>query len=76
MLRLWDDLARGHHGGGRAAGKLTRVAIRWALEAVVCQHLPVTRVAESLDVSWHAANDAVLVEGRRVLIDNPAGSTG
>src|SRR5690606_16880277 len=53
-------------------GKLTRAAVRWALEAVVCQHLPVARVAESLDVSWHAANDAVLTEGRRLLIDDPA----
>ncbi len=53
-------------------GKLTRAAVRWALEAVVCQHLPVARVAESLDVSWPAANDAVLTEGRRLLIDDPA----
>ena len=53
-------------------GKLTRAAIRWAIEAVVCQHLPVARVAESLDVSWHAANDAVLAEGQRLLIDDPA----
>jgi len=50
--------------------KLTRSAVRWALEAVVCQHLPIARVAESLDVSWHAANDAVLAEGHRLLIDD------
>lgn len=52
--------------------KLTRAAVRWALEAVVCQHLPVARVAESLDVSWHAANDAILAEGQRLLIDDPS----
>ena len=34
-------------------------------------HLPVARVAEALDVAWHTANDAVLAEGRRVLIDDP-----
>ena len=34
------------------------------------QHLTVARVAEGLDVSWNTANDAVLAEGKRVLIDN------
>ncbi len=33
------------------------------------QHLTVARVAEGLDVSWNTANDAVLAEGKRVLID-------
>jgi transposase len=41
------------------------------LEAIVCQHLSVARVAEALGVSWNTANTAVLDEGRRVLIDNP-----
>ena len=36
------------------------------------QHLSVARVAEGLGVAWHTANDAVLAEGRRVLIDDPA----
>ena len=52
--------------------KLSRRALRWALRAVVCQHLTIARVAEALDVSWHTANDAVLAEGRRVLIDDPS----
>ena len=52
--------------------KLTRSAVAWALEAVVCQHLSVARVAEALAVAWHTANDAVLAEGRRVLIGDPA----
>ena len=34
-------------------------------------HLTVTRVAAGLGVSWHTANNAVLAEGRRVLIDDP-----
>ncbi len=38
----------------------------------MAQHLSVARIAESLAVSWHTANDAVLAEGRRVLIDDPA----
>ncbi len=32
------------------------------------QHLTVARVAEGLGVSWNTANDAVLAEGKRVLI--------
>jgi len=34
----------------------------------VRQHLTVARVAEGLGVSWNTANDAVLAEGKRVLI--------
>jgi transposase len=52
--------------------KLTRGALRWALVAIVCQHLTVARVAEALGVAWNTANDAVLAEGQRVLISDPA----
>ena len=52
--------------------KLSRRGLRWALEAIVCQHLSVARVAEGLAVSWNTANDAVLAEGRRVLINDAA----
>jgi len=51
--------------------KLSRRGLRWALEGIVCQHLTVVRVAEGLAVSWNTANDAVLAEGKRVLIENP-----
>jgi transposase len=60
---------------GKAAeprARLSRRALRWALEAIVCQHLSVARVAEALAVSWNTANNAVLSEGRRVLIADPA----
>jgi transposase len=50
--------------------KLSRRGLRWALEGIVVQHLTVARVAESLGVAWNTANDAVLAEGRRVLIDD------
>ena len=50
--------------------KLSRAGLRWALEAIVCQHLTVARVAEGLHVSWDTANDAVVAEGRRVLIND------
>lgn len=52
--------------------KLSRGALAWALRALVVGHLSVARVAEALAVSWHTANDAVLAEGHRVLIDDPA----
>ena len=52
--------------------KISRGGLRWALEALVCDHLTVARVAAGLGVSWSAANQAVLAEGQRVLIDDPA----
>ena len=52
--------------------KLSRTAVRWALEALVVQHLTVARVAQALAVAWDTANDAVLAEGRRVLINDAA----
>jgi len=51
--------------------KLSRGGLRWALAGIVCQHLTVARVAEGLGVAWNTANDAVLAEGRRVLIADP-----
>ncbi len=56
--------------------RLSRRGMRWALEAVVCQHLTIARVAEGLGVSWNTANDAVLAEGKRVLIDDPSRFNG
>jgi transposase len=52
--------------------KLSRRGLRWALEAIVVQHLTIARVAEGLGVAWNTANDAVLAEGKRVLIDDTA----
>ena len=51
--------------------KLSRRGLRWALEGIVCQHLTIARIAEGLGVSWNTANDAVLDEGKRALIDDP-----
>ncbi len=56
--------------------KLSRRAVRWALEALVLQHLTVARVAEALAVSWNTANAAVLAEVRRVLVDDPTRLAG
>ena len=59
-------------GAAQPRAKLSRRGLRWALEGIVCQHLTVARVAEGLGVSWNTANKAVLAEGKRVLIENPA----
>jgi transposase len=66
--RVWrQDTSR----AAEPRARLSRGALRWALLAVVCQHLTVARVAEGLGVAWNTANDAVLAEGRRVLISDP-----
>jgi transposase len=52
--------------------KISRGGLRWALEGIVLSHLSVSRVAAGLGVAWHTANTAVLAEGHRVLIDDPA----
>lgn len=43
-----------------------------ALLALVVQHLTVARIAEALAVAWDTADDAVLAEGKRVLIAAPS----
>jgi transposase len=51
--------------------KLSRRGLRWALEGLVVARLTVARVAEGLAVAWGTANDAVLAEGKRLLIEDP-----
>ncbi len=51
--------------------KISRGGLAWALGGLVLDHLSVSRVAAGLGVSWHTANNAVLDEGRRVLISDP-----
>ena len=51
--------------------KLSRPRLRWALECLVVQHLTVARVADGLRVSWNTANNSVLAEGQRALIEDP-----
>lgn len=52
--------------------KISRAGLRWALTGLVTQHLTIARIAEGLGVAWGTANDAVLAEGQRVLINDPA----
>ena len=56
--------------------KLSHSAVRWALTGLVVHHLTVARVAQALGVSWNTANTAVLTEGARLLINDPARCEG
>ena len=56
--------------------KLSRTAVHWALTGLVVHHLTVARVAQALGVSWNTANTAVLAEGARLLINDPARCEG
>lgn len=56
--------------------KISRPALHWALVGMVCQHLSVSRIAEGLSVSWNTANEAVLAEGHRLLINDPTRFNG
>ena len=78
MIRRYRCTGCGHvwrqdtSAAAEPRARLSRRGLRWALEGIVCQHLSVARVAAGLAVSWNTANDAVLAEGRRVLISDPA----
>ena len=52
--------------------KLSRAAVCWALTGVVVHRVTVARIAHALNVSWNTANTAVLAEGARLLINDPA----
>jgi hypothetical protein len=55
-----------------ARAKISRTGLAWALKALVVDHATISVIAAKLAVSWHTANDAILAEGHRVLIDDPA----
>ena len=52
--------------------KLSRAAVRRTLTGVVVHHVPVARISQALCMSWNTANSAVLAEGARLLINDPA----
>lgn len=55
-----------------ARAKISRTGLAFALKALVVDHVTVSVIAAKLAVSWHTANDAILTEGHRILIDDPA----
>ncbi|WP_244936779.1 helix-turn-helix domain-containing protein [Actinomyces qiguomingii] len=63
----------------RAAAKralLTQAAKEWAIRAVGVEFMSVARVAASLGVSWHTANEAVLERAKTALINDPGRLAG
>lgn len=46
------------------------------MTGLVCQHFSVSRLAEGLGDIWNTANEAVLAEGQRLLIDDSARFNG
>ncbi len=55
--------------GNKVAALYSRGEVRDYLDV---DHITVSVIAAKLAVSWHAANEAILAEGHRVLIDDPA----
>lgn len=55
-----------------ARAKISRTGLAWALKALVVDHATISVIAAKLAVSWHTANDAILAEGHRALIDDPS----
>ena len=51
--------------------KISRRGMWWALTGIVVAHLNMARVAAGLAVAWDTANNAVLAEGKRLLINDP-----
>ena len=67
--RTWrQDMTR----AAAPRAKISRGGLEWALGGIVIDHLTVTGVAAGLGVCWSAANAAVLTEGKRRLVDDPA----
>lgn len=66
--RFWiEDL----HRAAEPRSKLSRGGLTWALKALVVDHMSISRIAANLGVAWNTANDAVLTEGHRRLINDP-----
>jgi len=51
--------------------KISRGGLAWARRALVIDHQSISRAAAELGVAWKTANDAVLTEGHRRLINDP-----
>ena len=64
------ELARACALGGAAGLAGVAVMTTGEKKAIVCQHLSIARVAQGLGVAWNTANEAVLAEGKRVLIND------
>lgn len=67
--RFWiEDLS----SAAEPRSKLSRGGLAWALKALVVDHMSISRIAANLGVAWNTANDAILAEGHRRLINDTA----
>lgn len=57
-----------HH---RSPDPLSTVPGRVALEALLANHLSMSRIATTLGIDWNTANTTALAEGQQLLIDQP-----
>ena len=51
--------------------RLTRAAVEWGLRALALECMSVSRVARTLGISWHTANNAILASAQATLLDDP-----
>ena len=51
--------------------RLTRSAVEWGLRALALECMSVSRVARTLGISWHTANNAILTRAEQTITGNP-----
>ena len=51
--------------------RLTRSAVEWRLRALGLEPMSVSRVAQALGISWHAANSAILTRAEQTITGDP-----
>ena len=51
--------------------RLTYAAVEWGLRALALECMSVSRVAASLGISWHTANNAILTRAEQTITGNP-----
>lgn len=71
MHRVRSGVAPRHDQGCLGGVKVSHRGLGWALSGIVVRHLTVARMAEGLGMGWNTANDAMLAQGKCVLIDEP-----
>ncbi|EHM93304.1 hypothetical protein HMPREF0975_01954 [Actinomyces sp. oral taxon 849 str. F0330] len=51
--------------------RLTRSAVEWGLRALALDSMSISRVARTLELSWHTANTTILASAQVALLDDP-----
>lgn len=58
-------------GLAQPRARLTHAAVEWGLRALALECMSVSRVAASLGISWHTANNAILTRAEQTITGNP-----